>query len=622
MTKRHKKLPAVKPSGRSTRFGSFVVICFALILVNLVIYEQVRNHDFVNWDDDLYVTANRHVLEGLSWPGVRWAFTTGQDANWHPLTWIAHMADVQLFGVTPGSHHVMNVVLHIANTILLFVVLFEMTGALGRSAFVAGLFASHPLHVESVAWISERKDVLSTLFWMLTLWAYARFVREPRPGRYVVMATVFALGLMAKPMLVTLPVVLLLLDVWPLRRVRLESGQTQVWFQLVREKLPLLVLAIASSIVTIIVQQKSGAVAGLETVPFGLRLANAALSSVSYLGKMLWPAGLTPFYRYLLSISVWWIVAAVACLIGITVMVVRMGRQHPYLLVGWLWYLVTLAPVIGLIQVGGQRMADRYTYIPLIGIFIIVSWGIPALFGFAASRAALPSLVLPIVAGCVILACAITARVQVRYWKNGETLWRHAVAINNDDARAHGNLGLALAVQGRQAEAMTHYREALRLNPENSQYYLNIGNTLREGRNLSNAAAAYSAGIRINPNDASLHNALGVVLTEQERAGEAITQFKEAVRLNPDLAEAHNNMAIALGREGRADEAIREFQQSLQIDSENAQVHFNFAFELEKAGRTAEALRQYEAALRLDPQNTNFRRRFDALTGRIRRGEP
>jgi protein O-mannosyl-transferase len=616
VTKRRRTQPVSKTS-RSRSFFPMAAICLALLLVNIGIYEPVRAHDFVNWDDDLYVTANSNVLKGWSWNGLLWAFTTQQAANWHPVTWLSHMTDVKIFGPAPGPHHLVSVALHIVNSILLFVILFEMTGAVGPSAFVAGLFAAHPLHVESVAWISERKDVLSTLFWMLTLWAYTAFVRERRTIRYVALIAFFALGLMTKPMLVTLPFVLLLLDIWPLRRVRLERGQAQVWLQLFHEKVPLFVLALASSIVTIIVQRESGAVAGLEIIPISLRVNNATLSYVSYIFKMLWPAGLSTFYPYLLSFPVWWAFAAIVGLAGITVMVLYQAPQRPYLLVGWLWYLGTLLPVIGLIQVGGQRMADRYTYIPLIGLFMIVAWGIPDLLRITSLRMTTPvTSVVTVAAACVVLVCAMTARAQVRYWKTGETLWKHALTVNNNDARAHNNLGLALAAQGKRVEAITHYREAIRIDPESAEYHFDLGNALREQGRLSDAVTAYTAAVRINPNEPSFHIGLGAALTQQRRTSEAIAQFSEALRLNSGSADVHNDMGIALGLEGKTQEALLEFQEALRIDSENPRIHYNFAIALEGEGQTAEAVRQFKIALQLDPQYNEARRRLDRLTGR------
>jgi hypothetical protein len=357
-------------------------IALALVAITLAVYLPVRQFGFVNFDDPDYVSANAHIAHGLTRAAVLWAFTTGYAANWHPLTWLSHMIDVQVFGVNAGPQHLVNLLLHVLNTLLLFGLLHRMTGARGRSAFVAALFAVHPLHVESVAWIAERKDVLSTLFWMLTMWAYVAYVRRPSWARYLGVAIAFALGLMAKPMLVTLPAVLLLLDVWPLGR----TGVTRLLRPrraLVLEKLPLFALAAVSSVMTFLVQRRGGAVSTVDQYPWASRVANALVEYVVYLGRMCWPARLSIFYPYSQSLPGWSVAGSLVLLVALSVAVFRAGGRRPYLVVGWLWYVVTLVPVIGLIQIGTQARADRYTYVPLIGIFIMAAWGLPDLLAIA-----------------------------------------------------------------------------------------------------------------------------------------------------------------------------------------------------------------------------------------------
>ena len=530
--------------------------CLALIAANLIVYASVWHHDFVNYDDDQYVSTNTVVLRGLTWHSASWAFTTGYAVNWHPLTWLSHMLDVQLYGLDPGPHHLTNLLFHIANTLLLFGLLRRMTGALGGSAFVAGLFAVHPLHVESVAWVAERKDVLSTLFWMLTLWAYVEYVRRPGLRRYWAVLLFFALGLMAKPMLVTLPFVLLLLDFWPLGRMGLGPNPADGWalsrdgwattVRLVWEKLPLLALTVMSSIVTLVVHRRGGAVISLGATPLNLRVANALVSYVAYIGQMLWPARLAVLYPYAQSLPGWWTAGAFLGLMAISVAVIRAGPRRPYLLVGWLWYLGTLVPVIGLIQVGDQARADRYTYIPLIGLFIVVAWGVPDLM----VRWPFRRIALPAAAGLVSLACVIAARGQLRYWQDSTTLWTHALAVTTGNTIVHNNLGVVLADQGKLEEAIAHYSEALRIKADSADAHNNLGVALADQGKLEEAIAHYSEALRIQPDYADAHNNLGVALADQGKLDEAIAHFSEALRIKPDYIKARDNLRLTLVSRG------------------------------------------------------------------------
>jgi len=620
-------------------------IALALIAINLAVYAPVRQYGFVSYDDPAYVSENPHVSGGLTWPGIEWAFTSGYAANWHPLTWLSHMLDVQAFGMNAGPHHVTNLLFHIANTLLLFGLLIWLTGAAGRSAFVAGLFAVHPLHVESVAWVAERKDVLSTLFWLLTIWAYAVYVRRPGIGRYLLVLACFALGLMAKPMLVTLPFVLLLLDVWPLGRVALDAEtagragpaprgkERSIWLQLVWEKLPLFALAAASSLVTWLVQQRGGAVTGFELFPWTLRAENALVSYAAYIGKMLWPARLVVLYPCPQSIPGWWAAGAFLVLLGISAVVIRGARRHPYLLVGWLWYLGTLVPVIGLIQVGIQSMADRYTYVPLLGLFIMAAWGVPDLLVRWPHRRG----ALPVAGALVILACAITAQGQVQYWKSGVALWEHAVeltlhmdnyrahnalgmilkqqgrvseaiahfsaavALNPNLAEAHQNLGRALVDQGRMAEAIPSLTEAVRLMPGNAEAHSELGAALSSQGQIGEAIIHYTEALRLKPDLPQVHNALGYALASEKKISEALFHFSEAVRLKPGFAEAHNNMGLALAGQGKISEAAAHFAEAARLKPDYAEAHNNMGLVLAGQAKFAEAIGQYQEALRLKP---------------------
>nr|MBC8360831.1 tetratricopeptide repeat protein [Candidatus Desulfatibia profunda] len=474
------------------------LVCLFLVIAILAVYWQVRNYSFVNYDDSQYVTQNHNVQAGLTLESITWSFTAVQASNWHPLTWISHMLDCQLYGMNPGRHHLTNVLLHILNSLLLFLVFMRMTGKLWQSGFVAALFALHPLHVESVAWISERKDVLSTFFWMLSLWGYLRYVERPGVCRYLLLLFLFILGLMTKPMLVTLPFVLLLLDYWPLNRFQSGSSgdgnhsiQRPFDFGLVWEKIPLFLLSAVSSVTTYIVQKSGGAVNSLAAIPFHDRIANAIVSYVSYIGKMIWPNNLAVFYPYQKSILLWKVAGAGLLLVVVPVVIFRMVRTKPYFAVGWLWYIGTLVPVIGLVQVGAQGMADRYTYVPLIGIFVIIAWGVPDFMpkwryrriGFTVTIAAILAIMM------------ITTRLQIRYWSNSVTLFEHALEVTVDNCIVHAKLGEALAGQGKIDAAVRHYHEALRIKPDFVAALLNLGVALKEKGELNEAINQFMASL-------------------------------------------------------------------------------------------------------------------------------
>jgi protein O-mannosyl-transferase len=436
-----------------------LLLAAALALLTVLAYLPVLGNGFVLLDDGLYVTANARVLKGLTGEGLAWIWSANVANNWHPLTVLSHMLDCQLYGLAPAGHHLTSLLLHLANGLLLFAVLHRMTGALWRSAAAAALFAVHPLHVESVAWVAERKDVLSGLFWMLAMAAYVGYAARPSRGRYLLVASMMILGLMAKPMVVTLPFVLLLLDVWPLGRLRIEPGWSRQLARLAAEKLPLLALSAAGCVVTIVWQTTS--LADLDVVPWRLRLANAAVSYATYLGKTLLPRNLAVFYPLQLDIAVWKAAAAAVLIAALTALAVWKARRAPWFLVGWLWYLGTLVPVIGLVQVGRQAMADRYTYLPSIGLFLIVCWGLPELAGNRAGR----RVVLAIASVTAILALTVATRAQVRHWSDSVSLFRHALAVTEGNYVAHVGLAKALRQQKDWAGAREQYRAALALRP-------------------------------------------------------------------------------------------------------------------------------------------------------------
>ena len=539
--------------------GPTVWVSLGLLAAVAVAYWPVRGFGFVRFDDPLYVTENPYVLAGLTGRGLQWAFTSGHAANWHPVTWLSHMLDVALFGVDAGAHHAVSVLLHVATSALLFVVLLRMTGSAWPSLLVAALFALHPLHVESVAWIAERKDVLSALFWMLTLWAYDRYVRDPGPRRFAWVLLAFALGLMSKPMVVTLPFVLLLLDVWPLRRL----SPWPTWASLrplLREKLPLFALSAASATITVLAQSRGGAVASSARLPLTERVGNAAISYVAYVQKTLWPDHLAAYYPYPRPTpSVLAAISALALLIA-TVSAVWIGRRRPYVLVGWLWYLGTLVPVIGIVQVGTQAMADRYAYLPLIGLFVVLAWALHDLVEANPSRR-LPVL---IAAGALVVACTAITRGQVRHWESSETLWTHALAVTRGNYAAHTYLGNALASAGNVDSAIAEYTEALRLNPDFPEAHNNLGPALASRGETDAAIAHFTAALRLRPNYADAHNNLGVALASRGRLEEAIAQYREVLRIDPEHAHAHGNLGLALYTLGRAAEAQRQLSLALQ----------------------------------------------------------
>lgn len=589
------------------------IVSAALALAVAVTYAPVATHGFVNWDDPDYVTNNAMVRQGLTSAGFRWAFTTAHAANWHPLTWLSHMLDVQLFGLDAGSHHVVSVILHIASTLLLFGWLRRTTGTIGRSSFVAALFALHPAHVESVAWVAERKDTLSAVFWMASLWAYTAYVRRPSRTRYSIVFVCIALGLMAKPMLVTLPFVLLLVDIWPLRRLTVGWSMRMDWSQLGRrtiEKTPLIALALASSVATFIAQSRGGAVARLDAYPLGLRAANAIVSYIAYIGEAFWPVRLAVVYPPRPMPSPWMLAGAVAILIVISVLAVRWAETRPYVLVGWLWYLGTLVPVIGLVQVGSQPMADRYTYVPLIGLFMMVAWGIhDVLAGRHAFR-----FVAPAGAAVAIVGVAVLAQRQVRYWRDDLTLWSHALAVTNGNARAHNNLANALSDRRRVADAVVHYREAIRIQPNFGEAHSNLANSLAGQGLIDEATREYIVALQYRPTDPFAHNGLGSILDEQGKVAEAIAHYEAALRVAPDMVGARNNLGVALVKQGRVDDAIREFLEAIRVNPTAANIHYNLGVTLTQRGDTAQARRHLETSVQLDPSFAPARQALALLT--------
>jgi Tfp pilus assembly protein PilF len=547
------------------------LVAAALILLTAAIFAPLRGAPFLEMDDGQYVFENGVVRQGLSWTTLRWAFTSTEASNWHPVTWVSHLLDVRLFGLDAGAHHLVNVGLHAANAVLLFALLARLAGAVWPAALTAALFAVHPLHVESVAWIAERKDVLSAFFGLLTLAAYLRYLRRPGTGRFLSVLLLYALGLMAKPMLVSLPLLLLLLDYWPLGRWPGSApsagapGRPRLaaaW-PLLREKLPLAALAAASSALTVLAQSRGGSVISLAARPLAQRAGNAVVSLADYLSLTAWPAGLAVYYPHPgAGLPSWKIGLSLGFVALVTALAVAARRRLPYLAVGWGWYLVTLLPVIGLVQVGDQAMADRYTYLPLIGVFTAVAWGGASLARHTAARTALAALGI-----AAVLACGVAARGEAVRWRDGYTLFSRALAVTRDNWAAHNVLGGILSGRGDAAGAEEHYREVVRIRP-----------TFPEG-----------------------HNNLATVLAGQGRVDEAFPHYREAIRLNPRYAEPWFNMGLDLAGRGATADAAGALEEAIRRRPAYPKAWYLLGVQKERLGRTAEAAVCYRQALRYQP---------------------
>jgi hypothetical protein len=489
-------------------------VCMLLVVMTLAVYMQVGNHQFVNYDDKDYVTENSYIADGVSTDNILWAFTSVNAGNWHPVTWISHMADVQFYGMNPRGHHLTNVLIHTASSLLLLLLLFRLSGSLWQSSFVAALFALHPLHVESVAWVAERKDVLSAFFGFLTIFIYSGYVAKRTAALYILALLSFVLGLMSKPMLVTIPIILLLMDWWLFNRQQSESqgerhGQLSVrLIPLIKEKIPFFVCSIISCIITLYAQHNSGAMQSLVGYPFVLRIENALLAYVKYILKTLWPHDLAVLYPLSFSFPLWQVIGSLCILLLLTTAAIRVRRSQPFIALGWFWFIITLLPVIGLIQVGSQSMADRYTYIPLIGLFIMAAWGGPVLLKNLRFRKE----ILALLSCAVIITSAILSWQQLGYWKNDISLFRHTLQVTTDNYQINNNLGIALAENGE----------------------------------LDAAIKEFQISLEIKPNSADVHDNLGVALIRKGELNEAIMEFLEALRLNPDYKNAQNNLKFAI----------------------------------------------------------------------------
>lgn len=593
-----------------------ILVLALLAAVTFAVFAGALGADWLQFDDPMYVRDNEHVNRGVTLDGIVYFLHQPHSANWHPLTSLSHMIDVELFGLNPAGHHAVNIVLHVLNALLLVIGLHRLTGAWWRSVLVGALFALHPLRVESVAWISERKDVLSSLFFLLTLGAYARWAAAPAAGRYALLIALFALGLMAKPMLLTLPVLLLLLDAWPLGRAALPGGGRPAGggapcalppSRLIAEKWPLFALAAASVAVTIIFQRLGGAVVPVTSISIERRTCNAAISCWRYIGQMFRPAGLAPYYPYSLDAQVAGAVVAVVALGITTVLVLRRLRTRPWLAIGWLWYLVMLVPVIGLLQVGGQAHADRYTYLPGIGIVVALVWWVGDLVGDSRRGRMLVAAASLIV---LTVLSAVTVR-QVARWKDTRTLFAYALTVDRDNPVAHQCLGTAYLQDGEVEKAISQLEEAVRLAPALPEAHNNLGTVLGILNRHEEAIRQFEIVLQQIPDSPDAHNNLGTSLAALGRYEEAIVHFRAALK-KMNTADVHQNLAYALGKLGRTDESIREYEEALRLDPKHFQSLARLSVTLGTAGRLSEAEALMRRALRLKPENTEVRRMLAA----------
>jgi len=643
---RRSATPQARTGAAPVESSSFVpvspwVLAGILALLVLVVYGRVATFPFLNYDDPDYAFENPNVRAGLSAHGIVWAFTSSYAANWVPLTWISNMADYSLFGPMAGLHHAANLLLHLASTLLLFFVLYNLTQARWCSFFVALVFAIHPLHVESVAWIAERKDALSGFFFLLALAAYVFYVRRPSVFSYVGTLALFSCAVLSKPMVVTFPVLALLMDYWPLGRY---EGRNKL--RPVLEKLPFFLIAIVVSRITYSVQLAGGSVSSLAQVPIA---ANVLLSYIVYLRDFIWPANLAVFYPYRENVAVWKIAGALCILAAISAMAWKLRGKYPYLFVGWFWYLIALIPVIGIVQEGGQSHADRYTYIPLIGISVIVAWSAQKLAENSKAARQVCAAALAIVP-CV---WATLAWQQVGYWRDSIALFEHAVAvtqgnyvaynslgnalreagrtedaismfktsleIKNDFANTHGSLGEALLSEGAISPAVSELQQAVRLDPKLTTARVNLGSALNQTEQYSDAATAYRAALDLAPDNAEAHCGLGIALAETGRQEEAKQQLLESIRLKPDYAEAHYNLGRLLAGAGDGAGGFRELTAAVRLDPDNASAHANLGTLLAQQERFEDAVNEYRAAVKLDPASVRYHFNLGSALARLDR---
>jgi len=590
-------MPVIKKSYKDflINIRYHLLVCFFLVGATATVYLQVKDHEFVNFDDDIYFDEY-YVKEGLTLDGFNWAFsfTAKKSTYWHPLTWLSFMLSYELYGPNPGMHHSTSLIIHIANSLLLFIVLRRMTGALWRSAFVAALFALHPLNVESVAWVTQRPNILSTLFWILTMLAYSYYTNRPGLFRYLLVFMIFVLGLMAKPMLITLPFVLLLLDYWPLKRINFPISR-KVLISLILEKIPLLGISAVSVFITI---KSIGVVISTEAVPVKLRIANALVSYIGYIWKMIWPHNLAIYYPYPAVIPVWKYAGAGFLFTCLSLLIIWVLRKQSYLTVGWLWFLGTLVPVIGLVQTGLQpALADRYAYVSFIGLFIMLAWGIPeVLRGWQKSK-----IVLGIFSIVFLIVLMMTTWLQLRYWTNSVTLFKHALKVTSNNAIAHNNLGTALTKDDKTEDAIGHFSTALKILPNYENACYNLGLALLETGIYDKAISYFYRYLKMCPGDAKGYYNIGLSFSHQGEIAKSSKNYFKALDIDPEFDDAHFGLGINFASQGNYENAIKHYYEVLNINADYIDAHINLGNIFFKNGQFNKAISRYTEALRINP---------------------
>lgn len=604
---------------------SILIICIALFVSTAALYYRVGNYDFINYDDDKYVSQNSYIKSGFTKETVKWALTSFDEATWQPLTWLSFMIDKKIYGMNPGGFHLTNVFLHILNTLLLFFILLKSTKAPFKSGFAAALFAIHPLHVESVAWVTERKDVLSTFFGMLSILIYLGYAKHKNIYNYIFALLFFCFGLMSKPMLVTLPFLLLLMDYWPLNRIQYETAlnKTNAPFfsrfnALLLEKTPFLLIALISCVITFSVQKAGGAVSALEAIPLATRILNAIVSYGAYVYKIFLPLNLAVIYPYTLEIPLWQVVSSVLLLSAVSIFSIYKAKSHPYIIVGWLWFLGSLVPVIGLVQIGAHKMADRFTYIPLIGIFIIISFGTPHLSANFKSN----KRILPVLAVITLFLLSLLSFRQIGYWENSKTLFTHAVKVTRQNKVAHNNLGVALFDEKDVEKAIFHYNKALEIDPRFIYALNNMGRALYEKKDFKGATDYYKKAIDINPHFTEAQNNLAVSREKTGNFTEAYDLYKAALEKNPNNIDAYYNLGILLEKMNNIEASINHYKKALLIDPNHKDAHFNLANIYKKTGDANNAAIHYNKTIQIQPDYKEAYNNLGVLMGMQNKLDP
>jgi len=624
-----------------------LLVALLLAAAVLAVYWSVQDFDFIEFDDNAYISENRHIMDGFTCEAVTWALKDIHTGYWHPLTWMSHVLDYKLFRMNAGGHHWTSVLLHLANTILLFFIFYRMTAALWKSAFVAALFAIHPMHVESVAWVAERKDVLSTFFLFLTIGCYIYYLQKRNILRYFMMFSCFLLSLLSKPMVVTLPFALLLLDYWPLKRFTWDSFLWEKVRPLIREKIPLILLSVFVSGITLATAAQNSNMASLDKLPLTTRAVNAMLSYGRYMDKSIYPVDMAIFYPYSSDYSWVSVGGAILTIIIVSVLSISYVKRFPYLIIGWLWFLGIMFPVIGLVQAGAQGMADRYTYVSYIGLFIMIAWGVPDLTASIRFRKSL----LSVTAGVVLSVLLLLSWVQVRYWENTDTLFRHTIEvtgrnflaettlatylikkgkyeeaqarlykardINPTYDRIYSSLGVTLVHQKRYEEALEQYKKALAINANNPDAHFNIGAVYAMLGRIDDAVREFRLTIALQPDHLEGRRNLGTILSKQGKIDEAVGHYQEVLKLKPNDADTLNDLGIAMAHNGNFEEAEKYFLAALRINPKDSVVHMNIGITLISQNRVPDAIIRFEEALRLDPANETARHHLSVSVRRL-----